>query len=92
MIGWCWSGTTATPSPNGATRSPLAYIQDGALIEINVTERRIQLLVADEEVRQWQAAPAARPDHPASGMLVAYRRMVGSADSGAVQLWEREGV
>ena len=86
-----FSGATRGPCvghicPEAWDGGPLAYVQDGDLIEINVPERRLQLLVPDEELGRRQAAPASRPDHPALGMLEAYRKMVGGADSGAVWL------
>ena len=86
-----FSGATRGPCvghicPEAWDGGPLAHVQDGDLIEINVPERRLQLLVADEEIDRRQAAPAARPDHPALGMLAAYRQMVNGADSGAVWL------
>ena len=85
---------------SGATRGPcvghicpeawdggaIAYVRDGDTIEINVPEKKIQLLVSDDELRIRQKEPPARPDHPAPGMLGAYRNMVTGADSGAVWL------
>jgi dihydroxy-acid dehydratase len=65
---------------------PLAYVRDGDPIEVNVSENRIQLLVPDEELRERMKAPPSRPDHPAPGMLAAYRQMVGGAELGALWL------
>ena len=65
---------------------PLAYVRDGDLMEINVPENRLQLLISDDELCMRQKQPPARPDHPAPGMLAAYRRMVSGADTGAVWL------
>jgi dihydroxy-acid dehydratase len=73
-------------SPEAWDNGPLAYVQDGDLIEINVLEHRLQLLVSGDELRRRQATQPARPDHPASGMLAAYRKMVGSTEAGAVWL------
>jgi dihydroxy-acid dehydratase len=61
-------------------------VKDGDLIEINVPENRIQLHIFDEELKMRQAAPPQRPDHPATGVLAAYRQMVKGAESGAVWL------
>jgi dihydroxy-acid dehydratase len=72
--------------PRGLGPWSPAYVQDGDPIEMNVPECRIQLLVADEQLRRRQENPVARPAHPAPGILAAYRRMVGGADSGAVWL------
>jgi dihydroxy-acid dehydratase len=54
------------------------------MIEINVPENRIQLLMSDEELKARQVAPPDRPDHPAPGLLKAYRERVSGADKGAV--------
>jgi dihydroxy-acid dehydratase len=56
------------------------------MIEIDVPEKRIQLLVSREDLKRRQKAPPKRPDHPSPGLLAAYRQMVGGADSGAVWL------
>jgi len=85
---------------SGATRGPcvghicpeawdggiIAYVQNGDMIEINMPEKKIQLLVSEKELRNRQKTPPVRPDHPAPGMLAAYRNMVTGADSGAVWL------
>ena len=46
----------------------------------------VKLLVSDEELQRRRKAGLTRPDHPAPGMLAAYRQIVGSADKGAVWL------
>ncbi len=86
-----FSGATRGPCvghicPEAWEGGPLAYVQDGDLIEINVPENRIQLLVSEEELEQRKQRPLHRPDHPAPGLLSAYRRMVGGAESGALWL------
>jgi dihydroxy-acid dehydratase len=52
-------------SPEAAVGGPLALVKDGDMIELNVRERRIDLLVEDAELsrrrEQWTApAPPAR--------------------------------
>ncbi len=86
-----FSGATRGPCvghvcPEAWEGGPLAYVQDGDLIEIHLPENRIQLLVPEEELRQRMQNPPARPDHPAPGMLAAYRQRVSGADTGAVWL------
>ncbi len=86
-----FSGATRGPcvghvSPEAWDGGPLAYVQDGDLIDIDVPNSRIQLLIPDEELRRRMAAPPQRPDHPARGVLAAYRDRVGGADTGAVWL------
>jgi len=72
--------------PEAWDGGPLAYVRDGDLIEINVPEKRMELLVSEEELKRRQKKPPDRPDHPAPGLLSAYRDMVGGADAGALWL------
>ena len=86
-----FSGATRGPcvghvSPEAWDGGPIAFVQDGDLIEINVPENRMQLLVSEEELARRRKAGFVRPDHPAPGMLAAYRQMVAGADLGAVWL------
>ena len=86
-----FSGATRGPCvghicPEAWEGGPLAYVQDGDLVEIDVPARRIQLLLPGEELRRRMQTPPHRPHHPAPGMLAAYRQMVRGADSGAVWL------
>jgi len=86
-----FSGATRGPCvghicPEAWEGGPLAYVRDGDIIEINVPQGRIQLLISDEELRERQKSPPARPDHPAPGVLAAYRERVRGAETGAVWL------
>jgi dihydroxy-acid dehydratase len=84
-----FSGATRGPCvghicPEAWDGGPLAYVHDGDSIEIDVPEGRLQLLVPDDELQRRRAAGIVRPNHPAPGVLAAYRKMVGSADRGAI--------
>ena len=86
-----FSGATRGPcvghvSPEAWDGGPIAFVRDGDLIEINVPENRMQLLVSEEEMAQRRKAGFVRPDHPAPGMLAAYRQMVAGAEAGAIWL------
>ena len=86
-----FSGATRGPCvghvcPEAWEGGPLALVRDGDPIEINVPESRIQLLVPEEELKRRQQKAPDRPDHPATGLLYAYRRMVSGADTGALWL------
>jgi dihydroxy-acid dehydratase len=63
---------------------PIAAIQDGDTITVDIEKRLIQLEVSDEELQrrlgQWQA-PAPRYT---TGALAKYARLVSSAARGAV--------
>jgi len=84
-----FSGATRGPcvghvSPEAWAGGPIAYVRDGDIIEIDVPNGRIQLMVDDDELRRRMKEPPRRPDHPASGVLAAYRERVGGAETGAV--------
>lgn len=86
-----FSGATRGPCvghvcPEAWEGGPLAYVQDGDRIEINVPEKRIQLLISEEELCKRLQNDPIRPEHPARGMLAAYRKMVSGAESGAIWL------
>ena len=86
-----FSGATRGPCvghvcPEAWDDGPIAYVRDGDWIEIDVPEGRLQLLVNDDELQRRRKAGAEKPNHPAPGVLAAYRKMVGSADTGAIWL------
>jgi dihydroxy-acid dehydratase len=86
-----FSGATRGPCvghvcPEAWDDGPIAYVHDGDLIEIDVPEGRLQLLVPDDELQRRRKAGAEKPNHPAPGVLAAYRKMVSSADTGAIWL------
>lgn len=71
-------------SPEAMAAGPIALVEEGDIISINIPEGRLDLLVDDsvleERKRKWKA-PEARFK---SGYLVRYARMVTSANTGAV--------
>jgi dihydroxy-acid dehydratase len=86
-----FSGATRGPCvghvcPEAWDDGPIAYVRDGDLIEIDCPEGRLELLISDEEMQRRRKDGVKKPDHPAPGVLAAYRRMVASADTGAIWL------
>jgi dihydroxy-acid dehydratase len=71
-------------SPEAAVGGPIALVEPGDRIEIDIHERRIDLLVDEAELRKrrdaWQP-PGPRIDF---GCLARYAAQVTSADTGAV--------
>ena len=71
-------------SPEAAAGGPIALVEEGDLISIDIPARRLELLVPEEELRRrrefWQA-PAPKVNH---GYLRRYAQMVSSASRGAV--------
>ena len=86
-----FSGATRGPcvghvAPEAWDNGPLAYVRDGDVIEIDINNNRLQVLLSEEELARRQQQSLKRPDHPAPGMLAAYRKMVTGAEQGAVWL------
>ena len=71
-------------APEASRGGPIAALHDGDTIVIDVTNRRLDLEVADnvvkERLAQWKAP---RPRY-ASGVLAKYAKLVSSASTGAV--------
>ncbi|QBQ49549.1 dihydroxy-acid dehydratase [Brevundimonas naejangsanensis] len=70
-------------SPEAAAGGPIALIRDGDPIVIDVTNRRIDVLV-DLEARRADFAP--NRVRPAQGVFAKYRAAVASASQGAVTI------
>lgn len=71
-------------SPEAAAGGPLAFVEAGDKIEIDIPNRKISLLVSDEVLAGRKAAwnrPEPKVKH---GYLARYAAMVTSADTGAV--------
>jgi dihydroxy-acid dehydratase len=84
-----YSGATRGPCighvcPEAAAGGPLAVVQDGDLIHIDVHKGRLDLLIPDAEIQR--RLTAWRPPSPGAehrGFLSLYARMVRGADEGA---------
>ena len=71
-------------SPEAADCGPIALVQDGDEIAIDLPERRLDLLV-DEDVLAKRKASWVKPAPKfTSGWLARYARSVSSAATGAV--------
>jgi dihydroxy-acid dehydratase len=71
-------------APEAVDGGPIAFVQDGDRIRLDVTARTLDLLVDKDELEEraqaWQAPP---PKHQ-RGVLAKYAKLVGSAARGAV--------
>lgn len=84
LSGLCLKGlTVAEVAPEGATGGPIGKVRDGDKIEIDVADRRIDLMVSTEELASRQAVGADFPV-PADGWLGIYRDTVQPMATGAV--------
>ncbi len=70
-------------SPEAAAGGPIALIEDGDTIEIDVVNKRIELKVSDEELARRRANFHYEPQ-PVEGYLKRYARDAQSADQGGI--------
>ncbi|MGM0400225.1 MAG: dihydroxy-acid dehydratase [Chloroflexota bacterium] len=71
-------------SPEAAAQGPVAAVQDGDIVSIDIPAHRLTLEVSEEEIaRRLEALPPYEPDVP-GGYLRRYAQMVTSASTGAV--------
>ena len=82
MSGTAYGTVVLHCSPESAVGGPLALVQDGDLIELDVSGRRIDLMVADQEMerRRQNFVP---PPLPERGWRQLYAQHVTQADQGA---------
>jgi dihydroxy-acid dehydratase len=82
MSGTAYGAVVLHVSPEAAAGGPLALVQTGDMIELDVAARRLHLDVSDEELERRRAAWRA-PDLPARGYYRLYVEHVLQADQGA---------
>ncbi|MDO8376399.1 MAG: dihydroxy-acid dehydratase, partial [Aquabacterium sp.] len=83
MSGTAYGTVVLHTAPEAAAGGPLAVVQNGDMIELNVPERRLQLLISDEELARRLAAWVAPEPAMASGYWKLYIDHVLQADQGA---------
>ncbi|MEE8557207.1 MAG: dihydroxy-acid dehydratase [Myxococcota bacterium] len=71
-------------TPEAQVGGPIALIEEGDSITIDVDERVLQLNVDDQELERRRQAWKPRPPRYRSGVLAKYAKLVSSASVGAV--------
>ncbi len=71
-------------SPEAAVGGPIALVQEGDIICINIPENRLDMKVSDEELAARKAAWTPRDPQITTGYLSRYRELVTSGNRGAV--------
>ncbi|RJP30273.1 MAG: dihydroxy-acid dehydratase [Actinobacteria bacterium] len=77
-------------SPEAAQGGPIALVEEGDEIEVDIEQRSIRLLVDDEELRRRADAWRKPPLKVSGGYLWEYANRVSSASRGAVRLLVEE--
>jgi dihydroxy-acid dehydratase len=84
-------------SPEAAAGGVIGLVKNGDIIEIDITSRRISILLSEEELSQRRdemnsrgkmAWKPAKRERQVSRALKAYASMVSSADKGAIRILE----
>ncbi|MDO4622494.1 MAG: dihydroxy-acid dehydratase [Eubacteriales bacterium] len=70
-------------SPEAAVGGPIALVEEGDIISINIPEYKLEMKVSDEELarRRENWTPVVKP---AKGYLARYAKLVTSANRGAI--------
>jgi dihydroxy-acid dehydratase len=79
MSGTAYGSIVLHVTPDAASGGPLAKVRTGDRIRLSVNERRLDLLVAPEELARRPVTP---PPIPERGYSLLYRREILQADHG----------
>ena len=71
-------------SPEAAVGGPIALVEEGDIISINIPEMKLDIKVSDEEMEARRAKWQPREPKVTTGYLSRYREMVTSGNRGAV--------
>ena len=71
-------------SPEAAMGGPIAFVEEGDIIKINIPEYKLEIAVSDEEMARRRAAWQPREPKVKTGYLARYAALVTSAAHGAV--------
>jgi len=81
--GTCKGLLVVHAAPEAAVGGPLAAVQDGDPIDIDVAARRISLLLPEEEISA-RLAKWSPPSRGEKGFLSVYQKLVQQANKGAI--------
>ena len=71
-------------SPEAAMGGPIALVEEGDMISIDIDNHQLNVLVSDEELAVRKAKWQPREPKVTTGYLARYASLVTSADKGAV--------
>ncbi|OPY30869.1 MAG: dihydroxy-acid dehydratase [Methanomassiliicoccales archaeon PtaU1.Bin124] len=69
--------------PEAFDKGPIAAVEDGDKIRIDIPARKLELLISDKELK-GRLANVKIVDHKPTGVLAKYRKLVAGADEGAI--------
>ena len=71
-------------SPEAAVGGPIALVEEGDIIKINIPENKLELAVSGEELEARRAKWQPREPKVTTGYLARYAKMVTSGNRGAI--------
>ena len=71
-------------SPEAAVGGPIALVEEGDIISINIPELKLEIKVSDEEMQARKAKWQPREPKVTTGYLARYASLVTSANTGAI--------
>ena len=71
-------------APEAASGGPIAIVRDGDIIDMDITNYKLNLVLSDQEIAQRLAAFQPPESRFKTGYLARYVKTVSSADTGAV--------
>ena len=71
-------------SPEAVEGGPIALLQDGDIVSIDIPGRKLEVKLSDEELSRRKAAWKPIPSKVTKGYLARYAALVSSANEGAV--------
>ncbi|MBP2633638.1 MAG: dihydroxyacid dehydratase, partial [Firmicutes bacterium] len=71
-------------SPEAMAGGPIAFVQEGDVIDIDIPNRKLDVLISDEEMEKRKAAWVQPAPKVTKGYLSRYARLATSASKGAV--------
>jgi dihydroxy-acid dehydratase len=72
-------------APEAAVGGPIAIVEDGDIIEIDIPQKRLNIKIGEKEIKQRLNKLKLPSSKINSGYLKYYINFVGSADKGAVR-------
>ena len=71
-------------SPEAAVGGPIALVEEGDMIRINIPENKLDFVISDEELAARKAKWQPREPKVTTGYLARYAKMVTSGNRGAI--------
>ena len=71
-------------SPEASIGGPIAFVEEGDIIKINIPENTLDFVISDEELAKRKASFVPREPKIKTGYLSRYEKLVTSADKGAI--------